>query len=611
MKTNKQINKYALKWRILWLYIKYQIISKLIVGILVLPLFHFITQVLINTSWRTNISSGDYIGFFTSLSWFPVILLGILVLVFVLGTDIIAFIILSALVKENKLKVKIIDIFLKVIASLKYFFSPVGALLVLFVSIVLPLLDLWISIWPLKDFAVPNFITSVIFGNTFYMILYSLALLGLTIISIIYIFTLHFVIIDNQKLKKALKSSKFLIKKYYKNFIIDYIWKIIKITSLLFVIGFIFMWILIILSLFLGLFINEEVLIISLIISFFQILWFFALLGVPISIWILTDLFYKYNNLEKKKIEFNMGKSSYIWEEDLYRKIKVKTKLELSILLFLIIFFNFLTAFSIKENFKEIFKTEINVKLITHRWGWDLWAENTANGIKKAIEKNAAFTEIDVQRTKDGVYIINHDKNFKRVAWVDKKPSEMTFDEIKKLKVKNEFEPEKPSEEVPTLEEILDISKWKIWVFIELKWETADEKMVDDVVVMIKKRNMIDEAVILSLDYDIIKYTEKKYPEIETGFLYFFSVWELKNLEWDYLIMEEREATPKNIAEIHASWKKAIVWTVNTDESIEKFIYSDVDGIITDHIMLIKEAIEDSKNKTRFEIIIDGILREI
>jgi len=56
-----------------------------------------------------------------------------------------------------------------------------------------------------------------------------------------------------------------------------------------------------------------------------------------------------------------------------------------------------------------------------------------------------------------------------------------------KFKVKNSFDISKPGQEVATLDEILNEAKGKIGVFVELKGETADTKMVDDVVKIIKE----------------------------------------------------------------------------------------------------------------------------
>lgn len=150
---------------------------------------------------------------------------------------------------------------------------------------------------------------------------------------------------------------------------------------------------------------------------------------------------------------------------------------------------------------------------------------------------------------------------------------------------------------------MLDLAKNKIGLFIELKGKTADKKMVDDVVKMLKERKMEKNAVLLSLDYSLIKYIEDKYPEMDSGYLYFFSIGSTENMIADYLIMEEREATENNIELIKEKGKKVVVWTVNSEDSIKRFINSDVDGIITDYIEDVKSALVEKENRSDLEII--------
>ena len=73
------------------------------------------------------------------------------------------------------------------------------------------------------------------------------------------------------------------------------------------------------------------------------------------------------------------------------------------------------------------------------------------------------------------------------------------------------------------------------------------------------------------------------------------------------MIMEEREATPEKVDQIHDAGKKAVVWTVNTEESIEKFVNSDIDGVITDYVRRVKDGIQVRDNRSNFEIIMDEI----
>ncbi len=607
MKKKLKSNTFNLLGRELWIYAKYQLISKIIVGLIAFPIFKLITEFLIKTSGKTNLSSGDYLGFLFSINGLGVIILSVLFLTFVTGMDINVFIIISALVKEKRFKIKIKNVLISAFKSLKYFFSPIGILLVAFIALVLPLLELGINISPMENFKIPNFVTSVIFNKPLYSVSYSLVLLILFILSLIYIFTIHFMLFENKKGLKALKSSRILLKKHWKEFIKDYILHLLK-KMLTLLASLVVAFILIVLYSFISLlYTNENVLMIKLLFIFYELSAVFVFLSVPIAISILTKLFYKYNEKDGTPVKLELeDKAGYLEEDEFNRKIKLKTKIEITVVIILIMTANLLFAIVAENNFKEIFKTEINIEIIAHRGGGDLGAENTLTGIREAIKENVQWTEIDVQRTKDGQYIINHDKTFYRLTGTNKTPMEMTLSEIKKLKVKNEFTPDASPETIPSLSEVLNTAKGKIGVFVELKEKSADHKMVDDVVQMIKEKDMLDECVILSLDYEIIEYTEKTYPEIKTGFLYFFAIGELKNLKGDYLIMEEREATHAKILEIHQSNKKAVVWTVNTAESINKFINSDADGIITDHVLDVKQAIKKSKERNHLDIIIDN-----
>ncbi len=606
--SDANINKWAVNGRILWIFMKYQLVSKLIVALIAFPIFNVIFNILVRSSGRTNISSGDYMGFLFSIQGIPLIIISLLLLVVVLGMDINTFIIISSLVVEKKLDMNVKGILLSAFKSIKHFFSPIGLFIVVFISFVLPLLNIGIAVGPFKNFKIPNFITSVIFGNPLYNFAYNTIIAILLLISMIYIFSLHFIIIDGQGVPCALRNSRIMMARNWKKFIVDYIWMMVRITMLFVVIGFILIVALSLLSMVFKqmLLDNQYSLIIILFLSISEIVMLYVFVSGPISIFILTNLFYKYSAIYGEKVELKIAHTSKeLSMEEMERKIKKKTKFKVVMVLVVMMLLNILISVVAVDGFDEFFKTDVNVELIAHRGGGDLGAENTLEGIEKAINEGVDWTEIDVQRTKDGKYIINHDVTFERCTDEPRTPSEMTLDEIKQLRVKNEFYPNEPSQEVATFEEILDLSKGKIGVFVELKGESADEKMVDDVVAMIKSKDMLDECVILSLDYAIIEYTVETHPDIKTGYLYYFSTGKLKDLQGDYLIMEEGVATPSNIYDIHAAGKKAVVWTVNTPESIQEFIYSDVDGIITDHIMDIKKAIKASKDRSPLEVIID------
>ena len=105
--------------------------------------------------------------------------------------------------------------------------------------------------------------------------------------------------------------------------------------------------------------------------------------------------------------------------------------------------------------------------------------ENTLSGLEAAWNAGAYGSEIDIQRTKDRYYILNHDSTFKRVAGDSRKPEEMTMREIRKLSI--------DGEPIPTFEEMLIACRGRMVLFTELKGNTADRKMADDAVSIVKQ----------------------------------------------------------------------------------------------------------------------------
>ncbi len=542
--------------RILFIYIKYQLVTKALLFILILPFYSFILRFLIKSTGRVNISSGDFLPFLFSFQGLGMLLITLILVSILVAIDINVFIVLSSLFHENREIFKVKDTIRIAFKSLKSFFNLSGVFMVLYVGLIIPLVGLEIGISPLKNFQIPNFITSVIFSTPLYLAIYLITIIVFAIIGILFIFSFHFMVICKYSLKNAFKYSFLLVKENFKSFFKDFIfWSVKKaFFTLALAIGFLFIFIVPIyykeldvnITRFLSFFV---------VISSFELFQLFALAVVPFSIHRLTRLFYEYN--EKRGVEV---KSDYGIDVN---SIRSKKKFRFSVIFVVgssvlcVMFLNFIYSAFLTFRFDEIFKKEPNFAIVAHRSGGDLGAENTIEGLENVIKENAKFSEIDVQRTKDGKYIINHDKTFKRLCDISKSSDEMTLEEIKTLKVKNEFDENSPSQPVATLEEMLDTSKGKIGLFIELKGATADEKMVDDVVKMVKEKGMDREVVLLSLDYSLIKYIETEYPQMDSGYLYFFSIGNTHDMLGDYLIMEEREATENMIELIKEKREKS------------------------------------------------------
>lgn len=92
--------------------------------------------------------------------------------------------------------------------------------------------------------------------------------------------------------------------------------------------------------------------------------------------------------------------------------------------------------------------------------------ENSLAAFEAAVETGYAI-ENDIHLTLDGQVIVFHDDTFKRMCGVDKRPEEMTLEEIKKLRLKN------TNQSIPTLKECLDLVDGRVPLMIEVKCPAA------------------------------------------------------------------------------------------------------------------------------------------
>lgn len=307
--------------------------------------------------------------------------------------------------------------------------------------------------------------------------------------------------------------------------------------------------------------------------------------SMPFFVLKLTSLYYKF-------------RSDGEWRYEKRRNRKSPLVIVTAVVMVL---FVGITTVLVSFFYNDVFPAKVKTGFVAHRAGGFEAPENTAAGLDAAYKFGASGGEIDIQRTSDNNYIVLHDATFARVAGVDKKPSEMTLDEVKELRV--------DGEPVPTLEDMLNSSRGRLTLYIELKGDTADKEMAEYAVKTVRDFDMIGETVLISLKYDLIDYIESTYPEINTGYLAFASFGDTAPLNCDYRALEEETATTETIDSIHAKGKKVLVWTVNDAEDIETFIHSGADDLITDNLQGVKSVIDELKSETPLERIINGVFR--
>ncbi len=143
-----------------------------------------------------------------------------------------------------------------------------------------------------------------------------------------------------------------------------------------------------------------------------------------------------------------------------------------------------------------------------HRGLWD--ADRPENSIP-AFEAatNAGFgIETDVRLTKDGVPIVFHDEDLKRMCGVDKDVSLLTYDELLQYRLGG-------LEKIPTFAELLATVDGQVPLLIELKGYTGDTRLCEVIAPMLDEYK--GEFVVESFNPLLLFCMKKLRPEIRRG----------------------------------------------------------------------------------------------
>ena len=226
-------------------------------------------------------------------------------------------------------------------------------------------------------------------------------------------------------------------------------------------------------------------------------------------------------------------------------------------------------------------RAERSVGVQAHRGASRAAPENTASAVRLAIEAGADWAEIDVQRTKDGIVVLGHDADLQRAAGVPLKIADSTYAELQTADVGRRFSEKFAGERVATLADVMDLSRDKIRLNIELKFYGKDRRLVEDVVRLVREKDFETSCVIASLDVPAVLEAHRLDPRLRTAAIVSMAVGNLTSLDVDILSLRTDLATDALIRTAHRRGKEVWVWTVDDPRAMSDWIDRGVDGILT------------------------------
>ena len=202
--------------------------------------------------------------------------------------------------------------------------------------------------------------------------------------------------------------------------------------------------------------------------------------------------------------------------------------------------------------------------------------ENTIASIVKAFELGADGIEIDVHVCKTGEVIVFHDLDLKRCFNDVRKISDVSFTELRVLRLDGKHQ-------IPMLSEVLEILPKTSVLNIELKGLGTAERVFN----VLQKSSVLPETIILSSFY---KRELEAYRLLDisaklgvlTNFDFAEAIQFSKRIN-AYSIHPHYSLVNKKTTQIITDLGcRIFVWTINDSEEIQRLKNLNVDGIITD-----------------------------
>lgn len=586
-------------------YLKYQVITKALYALAVMPLFWLLVHKLIAMSGREMVNSSGLKDFLLTKSGMGFLFLGLILVILSLLIEICGYISIAASVMHGREESSYWELFKYNLRQLPKMLGFGLILMFIYFAIFIPLSDMGVTLSIFDSVTIPKFVFSVIEASATKLLAYFVATLAASFFAVKWCFSFHFVLLGQMKLGKAMKASSKLIGRNLKYFL--QLFFIISVLAFISLALIALIWLLpitlLVSALNLESYMDKSV-VMGILLTQEIGLTVIGLLYFPFEVHHLTWAFYKLVDQDP------------IFSENQWDCPEIPVKSKLSVMdrmlsskrmAFLGLSLVIVSGAGLLGLVFDKITPEKEIEIMSHRAGGFAAPENSISGVRYAIATGADWIEIDVQRTKDGKYVLFHDDDLFRTAGQHVKLQSLSYEELKKYHIGREIGLKDSKEEIPLLADVLELCKGKIKVNIELKGSSADSKMVRDVVAMVRGKMMVKEAMLTSLDYEVIKLIEKDYPSFETGFIYYFLMGDPGRIKADQLILEEGLATEANISKIHSVGKKVIVWTVNEEPDMIAYAQTEIDAVITDRPEKMREVLEQNLNYTDHELILNAL----
>ncbi|QDT46866.1 Glycerophosphoryl diester phosphodiesterase [Symmachiella dynata] len=260
-----------------------------------------------------------------------------------------------------------------------------------------------------------------------------------------------------------------------------------------------------------------------------------------------------------------------------------------------------LVAGAIGAGLLQSVQFEEDTLITAHRGASSVAPENTLASIQGAIDQGADYAEIDVQETRDGVVVVVHDSDLKKLGGPGTKIWNATAEDLRKVDIGSWFDPQFSDQRVPTLAEVLSLAKGKIRVNIELKFYGHNDRLEERVAEIVEEHGMQDDIIVMSLEQSMVAKMKSLRPQWTVGLLTAVAKGDLTRLDADFFAVNLKMADRSFIQTAHGRDKQVFAWTVNDPLMMSTMIGRGVNNLITDKPALARSVLEQREEMTSVE----------
>ncbi|WP_244871701.1 glycerophosphodiester phosphodiesterase [Catellatospora sp. TT07R-123] len=232
-----------------------------------------------------------------------------------------------------------------------------------------------------------------------------------------------------------------------------------------------------------------------------------------------------------------------------------------------------------------------------HRGGAAEGDENTADAFARSVAAGYRYVETDVHATRDGVAVVLHDPDLRRVAGEPVAVASVTWQDLASVRVGG-------AAAVPRLDEVLDA-----WPEIRFNIDVKDDRAVEPTVAVVRARATPDQVLLASFsDARLRRVRELAGPayatslaQKETARLWLASRFGGRVKLPPSVVAAQvpvrfgavRVVDRRFVAHAHRLGLQVHVWTIDDPAEMAGLLDLGVDGIMTDRIDVLREVFVD------------------